>query len=164
MKKFVIAAAFALLALPVSAATTTQLAPAAAWPLPLPTYLASIITDAAATYHVDPNLVAAMAFQESRFNPNAVSPIGAQGVLQLIPETAHDLGVANAFDPKQNIFGGTKYIAQLLQRFHGNVDMALAAYNAGPKLVEKVGPRPTAEAIDYVASIKTYYANALRAL
>ena len=164
MKKFIIAAAFAFLAALPASAQTTQLAPANAWPLPLPRYLASIITDAAHTYHVDPNLVAAMAFQESRFNPNAVSRIGAQGVLQLIPETAHDLGVANAFDPKQNIFGGTKYIAQLLQRFHGDVDLALAAYNAGPKLVEKAGVNATPEATDYVQSIRAYYANALRAL
>ena len=165
VKKFIVAVAFAFLTLPLSAATITKpLAPATAWPLPLPSSLASIIIDAAAPYHVDPNLIAAMAFQESRFNPNAVSRIGAQGVLQLIPETAHDLGVTNAFDARQNIFGGTTYIAQLLQRFNGNVEMALAAYNAGPKLVEKVGPRPTAEAIDYVQSIKAYYANALAAL
>ena len=162
MKKFFIAAAFALLALPLSAATTPLATNA--FPAPVPSYLASIITDAASTYHVDPNLVAAMAFKESRFDPNAVSWRGAQGVLQLMPRTAKALGVRNAFDPKQNIFGATKYLAQLLQRFNGDIDMTLAAYNAGPELVAKVGPRPKAEAIDYVAKIKSYYENALAAL
>lgn len=160
MKKFVIAAAFAFLALPLSAAPLAS----NAFPAPVPSYLASIITDAAATYHVDPNLVAAMAFKESRFDPNAVSWRGAQGILQLMPRTAAALGVKNAFDPRQNVFGATKYLAQLLQRFDGNIDMTLAAYNAGPELVAKVGPRPNAEAIDYVATIKTYYENALAAL
>ena len=96
----------------------------------MPSYLATIITDAAAQYHVDPNLVAAMAFKESRFNPNAVSWRGAQGVLQLMPKTAKWLGVTDPFDAKQNVFGATKYIAQLLKRFDGNIEMAVAAYNA----------------------------------
>ncbi len=69
----------------------------------MPSYLATIITDAAAEYHVDPNLVAAMAFKESRFNPNAVSWRGAQGVLQLMPKTAKWLGVTDSFDAKQNV-------------------------------------------------------------
>ncbi|HJT17540.1 MAG TPA: lytic transglycosylase domain-containing protein, partial [Thermoanaerobaculia bacterium] len=65
---------------------------------------------------------------------------------------------------EQNIFGGTKYIASLLDRFHGNVDLALAAYNAGPELVAKAGPNATHEAIDYVAAIKSYYQSALNSL
>jgi len=72
--------------------------------------------------------------------------------------------VQNSFDPQQNIFGGTKYMKTLLDRFHGDVTTALAAYNAGPELVARVGPGATQEAIDYVAAIKGFYETALRAL
>jgi soluble lytic murein transglycosylase-like protein len=145
--------------------TTHQPALAAnAFPAPVPQYLAKIIADAARQYNVDPNLVAAMTFRESAFNPNAVSSRGAQGLMQLMPNTARALGVQNAFDPEQNILGGTKYLKSLLDRFHGDVDMTLAAYNAGPELVSKVGPAATQEAVDYVAAVKSYYESALRAL
>ena|ERR1044072_358997 len=135
-----------------------------AFPLPVPHYLAQIIGDASAKYHVDPNLIAAMAFRESRFNANAVSSRGAQGVMQLMPRTARALGVQDAFDARQNIFAGTKYIASLLDRFHGDVDRSLAAYNAGPELVAKVGPNATQEAVAYVAAIKRFYQDALATL
>ena len=165
MNKFFVAALFSLfLALPMAAADRAPQLATNAFPAAVPSYLAQIITDAAAQYHVDPNLVAAMAFKESRFNPNAVSWRGAQGVLQLMPKTAKWLGVTDSFDPKQNVFGGTKYIAQLLQRFNGNIEMAVAAYNAGPELVAKVGPNATPEAIQYVAAIKQFYRDALTAL
>lgn len=134
------------------------------FPLPVPQYLTAIINEAAAKYDVDPNLIAAMAFRESRFNPNAVSRIGAQGVMQLIPGTARELGVKNAFDARENIFGGTKYIKKQLVRFNGDIDRALAAYNAGPELVAKVGPNATQEAIEYVAAVKQFYKTALSAL
>lgn len=135
-----------------------------AFPIPVPHYLAQIIGDAAAKYSVDPNLIAAMAFRESRFDSNAVSRRGAQGIMQLMPRTARALGVQDAFDARQNVEAGTKYIASLLQRFHGNVDMSLAAYNAGPELVAKVGPNATQEAVEYVAAIKQFYRDALTAL
>lgn len=144
-------------------AGSTQLA-ANAFPILVPQYLAGIINDAAKKYSVDPNLIAAMAFRESRFDANAVSSRGAQGIMQLMPKTARALGVQNSFDPQQNIFGGTKYMKTLLDRFHGDVTTALAAYNAGPELVAKVGPGATQEAIDYVAAIKGFYETALRAL
>jgi soluble lytic murein transglycosylase-like protein len=148
-----------------SARQVTQVPLAAnAFPAPVPQYLAGIITNAAKKYGVDPNLIAAMTFRESAFNPNAVSSRGAQGLMQLMPRTARALGVQNAFDPKQNIFGGTKYLKSLLDRFKGNIDMTLAAYNAGPELVAKVGPAANQEAIDYVAAVKSYYQTALRAL
>lgn len=161
---FSIAVLALFFALPLSAADRTPQLATNAFPAAVPSYIASIISDAAAQYHVDPNLVAAMAFKESRFNPNAVSWRGAQGILQLMPRTAKALGVTDAFDAKQNIFGGTKYIAQLLQRFNGNVEMAVAAYNAGPELVARVGPNATNEAIDYVAVVTSLYRNAIRAL
>jgi soluble lytic murein transglycosylase-like protein len=135
-----------------------------AFPIPVPVYLSKAIADASAKYRVDPNLIAAMAFRESAFNSSAVSTRGAQGIMQLMPKTAHALGVDNAFDVRQNVFGGTKYVASLLQRFGGNVELALAAYNAGPELVSKVGPSATPEAIAYVAAVKGYYTGALRVI
>ena len=165
MNKFFAVALFSVfLALPLAAADRTPRLAANAFPAAVPSYLAAIITDASAQYHVDPNLVAAMAFKESRFNPNAVSWRGAQGILQLMPKTAKWLGVTDSFDPKQNVFGATKYIAQLLQRFNGNVEMAVAAYNAGPELVAKVGPNANKEAIDYVAVVTSLYHNAISSL
>ncbi len=132
-----------------------------AFPHPVPQYLAQIITDAAHTYGVDPNLVAAVAFHESRFNPNVVSPIGASGLMQLLPSTARSLGVQNLFDPRDNIFGGTKYLKKQLDRSGGDVDRALAAYNVGAVTVKKNGPGAAAQ---YVATVKGLYAAALRAL
>jgi soluble lytic murein transglycosylase-like protein len=162
-KLVVLALAAMSIAAPSFAAAPRPLA-ASAFPLPVPQYLAAAITEAAKTYHVDPNLVAAMAFRESRFDPHAVSSRGAQGVMQLMPKTARALGVTDAFDARQNILGGTKYIKYLLDRFDGNIDQTLAAYNAGPELVAKVGPSATQEAIEYVAAVKSYYETALRAL
>jgi soluble lytic murein transglycosylase-like protein len=141
----------------------SQLA-AQAFPAPMPKYLASIIADAARTYDVDPNLIAAMTFRESAFNPNAVSSRGAQGLMQLMPRTAKALGVRDAFDPRDNVFGGTRYVKTLLERFHGNVELTLAAYNAGPELVAKVGPGATQEAIEYVAAVKSFYQTAVATL
>lgn len=148
------------LAAPLSAAPLA----ATAFPIPVPQYLGGIISDAAATYHVDPNLIAAMAFRESRFDAAAVSSRGAQGIMQLMPRTAAAMGVRNAFDPRDNVFGATRYLASLLQRFHGNVDLTLAAYNAGPELVARAGPNATPEAVGYVAAVKSFYLAALRAL
>jgi soluble lytic murein transglycosylase-like protein len=168
VKRFSIALLVVLSALPLAAAERrSQVAvPLAtnAFPTVMPTYVAKAIADAAAQYGVDPNLVAAMAFQESRFNPTAVSRVGAQGVMQLKPRTARSLGVKDSFDARQNVFGGTKYLRQLLDRFKGDVDMALAAYNAGPERVQREGARATAEAVNYVAMVKSYYSAARRAL
>ena len=141
----------------------SQLA-AQAFPVPVPRYLAEIINDAARQYRVDPNLIAAMVFRESAFNPNAVSSRGARGLMQLMPRTAQALGVRDAFDPRENIFGGTHYVKSLLERFHGNIDLTLAAYNAGPELVAKAGAGATREAIDYVAAVKSFYQTAMAAL
>jgi soluble lytic murein transglycosylase-like protein len=137
---------------------------ASAFPLPVPQYLASVISEAASKYGVDPNLIAAMAFRESRFEASAVSRRGAQGIMQLMPKTARALGVQDAFDARQNVLGGTKYLKSLLDRFHGDIDHTLAAYNAGPELVAKAGPSATAEATAYVAAVKSYYEAARRAL
>lgn len=133
-----------------------------AMPVPVPHELAPYFIEAGRLYDIDPNLLAVQAFKESRFNPRAVSRLGAEGIMQLKPKTARSLGVTNSFDPRQNILGGAKYLRKQLDRFGGNMEMALAAYNAGSTLVAKVGPHATAEAIEYVATIKRYYAAALR--
>ncbi len=157
MKKLLVSAVLALSLTPMAHAAELN---ANAFPLPVPQYLAGIISDAAKAFRVDPNLVAAMAFRESRFDANAVSRIGAEGIMQLKPKTARALGVKDSFDAKQNVFGATKYLRTLLDRFHGDIDMTLAAYNAGPELVAKVGPRATQEAVEYVAAVKSYYGGA----
>ena len=149
------------------ARTTTSAAPVLAknaFPERMPDSLAQIIKEASAKYGVDANLIAAVAVKESRLNPFAVSKRGAQGLMQLMPRTARSLGVQDSFDARQNIFGGTKYLAELLNRFDGDIDMALAGYNLGPNRIAKEGPRPTPGVIDYVSDIKSFYIAALRAL
>ena len=94
---------------------------------------------------------------ESGFNPDAVSSAGAQGVMQLMPSTAAALGVENAFDARSNIMGGAKYLSQKLQQYNGDIDLTLAAYNAGSGNVEKYGGVPPFdETINYIRRIKEY--------
>lgn len=119
------------------------------------TAYATQIASAAARYDVDPALVRALIHAESGFNPKAVSPKGAMGLMQLMPGTASDMGVSNPFAAQQNIDGGVKYLAQLLAQFKGNVMLAAAAYNAGPGAVTKYGGIPPfAETRTYVKRVK----------
>lgn len=116
--------------------------------------ISKTIIQAANFNKIDPKLVTAVMMQESGGNPNAVSPKGAKGLMQLMDPTAKMLGVKDSFDIKQNIFGGVKYLASLLQKFNGDVRKTLAAYNAGPEAVKKYnGIPPYEETEKYVSSI-----------
>ena len=118
----------------------------------------SIIQQASARYQVDPSLVKALIRAESNFNPTAVSSAGAQGLMQLMPATAAGLGVQNSLDPVQNIEGGVHLLRKLLDRYSGNVTLALAAYNAGPGAVDRFGGIPPyQETQTYVQRVLNYY-------
>lgn len=114
----------------------------------------SLVQKAAQKYRVSPTLVHAVIQNESSYDPNAVSPKGAMGLMQLMPATAKHYLVKDAFDPEQNIFGGTKYLSELLRRYNDNIALSLAAYNAGETAVDKYnGIPPYPETEHYVAKI-----------
>jgi len=113
-----------------------------------------LIEDAAKQHGLDPKLLRAVIGQESAFRPCAVSAKGAQGLMQLMPETAAELGVANPFDPKQNLDGGARFLKQLLEKYKGDLPQALGAYNAGPKTADESGGAPDLqETREYVDAI-----------
>lgn len=117
----------------------------------------AIFEEAAKLYDVPVNLLMAMGKAESGFDADAVSPAGAQGVMQLMPATARSLGVDDPFDARSNIMGGAKYISQKLKQYNGNIDLALAAYNAGSGNVAKYGGVPPfTETRNYIKRIKGY--------
>ena len=118
----------------------------------------TIIERAAKRFGVDSKLIKAVIMAESSFNPDAVSKSGAQGLMQLMPPTAHDMKVENPFDPRENIFGGTKYLSILLKKFNQDKRLAVAAYNAGPTVVanhNSVPPIPQTE--HFVEKVMKYY-------
>jgi len=122
-------------------------------PPPVPPQYEAMLKQAATAANISPVLLSALVWQESRWNPQALSPKGAMGLAQLMPATARDLGV-NPADPVQNLTGGARYLRSLLDQFNGDLERALAAYNAGPGRVRSAGGVPAiAETRNYVASI-----------
>lgn len=118
----------------------------------------SMIDKVAKKHGVDEKLVRALVRQESGFNPNATSHCGAMGLMQLMPATAKGLGVTEPYNPVQNVEGGVKYLKSMLNKYNGNVILALAAYNAGPGAVDKYdGVPPYKETQNYVKSILANY-------
>lgn len=118
-----------------------------------------IIQRASRQYGVDTELIRAVIKAESNFNPRAVSHAGAQGLMQLMPATARGLGVSNSFDPEQNIMAGTRFLKGLLDRYNGDLDAALAAYNWGPGNVDRRPDRLPLETRTYLTKVKQFYAN-----
>jgi soluble lytic murein transglycosylase-like protein len=119
-----------------------------------PAAMGQMLDRAGAQHNIDADLLASIVFAESAGNPHAVSRAGAQGLMQLMPTTAFTLGVHNSFAPEENISGGTAYLDQLLTRYHDDIRLAVAAYNAGPAAVDRYrGIPPYAETRAYVARV-----------
>jgi len=116
------------------------------------------IAQVARRYQIDASLIKAVIHAESDFDHRALSSKGAQGLMQLMPETARELNVRNPFNPKENIDGGTRYLRQLLYSFNGKLNLSLAAYNAGPGLLARTGAIPKIpETQNYVAKVMRHY-------
>ena len=125
-----------------------------------PASLQSLVTEASTRNGVSPALVNAVVMAESAGNPSAISVAGAQGLMQLMPGTSASCGVSNPFDPQQNVDCGTRYLRGLLERYNENVELAVAAYNAGPGAVDQYhGVPPYAETRAYVSRVLTAYRN-----
>jgi len=120
--------------------------------------LNDVVNSASAAYHLDPDLVNSVIHAESGFNAHAVSPKGARGLMQLMPDTANKLGVNDSFDSQANVDGGSRYLRELLERYNFDLVKALAAYNAGPQRVDQYrGVPPFRETRAYVARIVHEY-------
>lgn len=123
-------------------------------------YITEVIEAAASTYNLPASLITAVIKAESGFNPKAVSSKGAVGLMQLSLSTRKAMNVTNPFDPVQNILAGARYLRHLLDRFNGNVEMAIAAYNAGPEAVKRHGGIPPyAQTRAFVPKVMEYYSD-----
>jgi soluble lytic murein transglycosylase-like protein len=124
----------------------------------------AVIEEAAAYYSLPRELVKAVVAAESSFEPKALSPAGAVGLMQLLPSTAKDMFVGNIWDPKENIWGGTRYLRILANRFDGDIRLTVAGYNAGPEAVSRAGGVPHIEETRlYVQRVLAYYRCYLKA-
>lgn len=129
----------------------------------VPSDLAPIFKEAAEKHGVDPRLLVAVARRESAFNTRATSSVGAQGLMQLMPATATFLGITDSFSARENVFAGTRYLRMLLDTFGGDLDLSLAAYNAGPGAVRRHrGVPPYRETQSYVKAIRAEYEKAIK--
>jgi soluble lytic murein transglycosylase-like protein len=131
--------------------------------LPIDQDFELIIQEAGQRYRIDPALIRAIIQAESGGNPLAVSRAGARGLMQLMPETAAELGVTNPFDPTQNIMGGTSYLRRLLDRYRGDVKLALAAYNWGMGNLEKRPEAMPRETKNFIAAVEKNHRNHIKA-
>ena len=126
-----------------------------------PDQISRLINQVAEKISLAPELIHSVVSAESDYNPAAVSPVGAQGLMQLMPETAQELGVQDSFDPLQNLLGGSKYLKQLLEKYDGDLDHALAAYNWGQGNVDRKGlEQMPEETRSYLARVKKSLAGA----
>ena len=129
-------------------------------PMPPNDDINEIVNQASERFSVDPDLIRGVIKAESNFNRNSTSAKGAMGLMQLMPQTARDLGVMDPYDSYENIMGGTRYLKGLLDRYDGNVDRALAAYNWGMGNVERNPGKLPSETRTYISRIKQYYLDA----
>jgi soluble lytic murein transglycosylase-like protein len=159
-----VAGTMAALAMAVAGCSSVGLLPYSEGPHQIaPQMLNAIIARQSSTYGVPRALVNAVIDQESGGDPSAISEAGAMGLMQLMPGTAQAYGVSDPFDPEQNVAGGTALLADLLRQYHGNVGLALAAYNAGSGAVAKYGGIPPyAETQAYVKNVSALYRAAAR--
>jgi len=124
----------------------------------LRTEIQKIVEDIAQKYSLDPTLIHSIIKIESNYDPWAISPKGAMGLMQLMPSTASQYGVRNIFDPRENIEGGVKYLKDLIRLYQGKTDLVLAAYNAGQEAIKKFGGIPPyPETINYIEKVKASY-------